>query len=714
MRSFLFLIFISFFTLDSNCQNNFNIDDVVPGGKSYKKYQPQLSRFIFSQNGKTIYLVDNNSVRIFDTNTCVAGKVLFDLDGINNALAQIGINSISAIPVFNWGINKELYFTLNNRLLFFDYNKILISSQHPIEKESNVDFSFKSGLFAYNYFNRLIVSNTERQLFSIGDSLMPDVSYGNIVSRNEFGIEKGTFWSPSGKYLLFYKLDETDIFKYPIIDYSQNPPSISFTHYPMAGTNNQKVSVGLLEVSSGKISYINSGVIADKYYTNITWSPDESSFYVAEVDRSQQNLEMVRYDLDNLEKGQVIFSENEGKYIEPQNGLFFIPKNSKEFLWLSRRDGYNHLFRYNTNGDVLRQLTKGNWEITDILGFTDDSKSIVFEGTKDGALDRQIYKLDINKGLVSIVSKTAGFHKGSLSNNGIFLLDQYSSKDIPGTIELYNFSSSLSRVISSAYNPLKKERTPKIEIVKIKASDDSTDLYGRMVTPPDFDAKKKYPVIIYVYGGPHSQLVNNKWLNGAPLWDLFMAQKGYIVFTLDNRGTSFRGKEFEQVTYLNLGENEMADQVKGVEYLKKLPYVDKKWIGVFGWSFGGFMAISLLENYPNIFKVGVAGGPVVDWSMYEIMYGERYMSTPQNNLEGYQKSCLLNKVENIEGKLLVIQGLDDKTVLYKHSMDFVQTCVDKRIQIDYFVYPNQEHNVVGENRVHLMEKITEYFDDYLR
>lgn len=715
MRHFFsLLIFCWLLILTVSSQNNFDIDDVVAGGKSYKKFQPQLSRFKFSENGKLLYLIDNSSVRIFDTSTNTVGKVLFDIDGLNSALSSLSLGSLSAIPDFDWGNNKEIFFNSSGALFFFDYAKKEIVSKIDVDANSIMDFSPASGLMAYNKSNLLLIHNSEKQLFLLGDSLQKDISFGAIVARNEFGIEKGTFWSPSGKYLLFYKLDESKINKYPLVNYSLNPPSVKYISYPTAGTSNQQVTVGLLELSSGKIQYINSGAIVDKYYTNITWAPDERSFYIAEVDRNQQNLELVRYEVDDLDNRSVVFSEDEAKYIEPQSGILFIPKNSKEFIWLSRRDGYNHLYKYNVNGDVLRQLTKGNWEVTDILGFADDSKSLIFEGTKDGVLERQIYKLDVNKGVVTCISKGSGFHSGTLSRNGSYLLDKFSSPEIPGSIELLNLTNLTSRVISSAYNPLKKERMPKIEVVKIKAADDSTDLYARILTPPDFDSKKKYPVIVYVYGGPHSQLVNNKWLNGSPLWDIYMAQKGYVVFTLDNRGTSNRGKEFEQTSYLNLGENEMADQIKGVEYLKKLPYVDKKWIGVFGWSFGGYMAISLLENYPNIFKVGVAGGPVVDWSMYEIMYGERYMGMPQNNREGYEKTNLLNGVDKIEGKLLVIQGSSDPVVLCMNSMNFVKACVEKRVQIDYFIYPNHEHNILGSDRVHLMEKITEYFDDYLR
>lgn len=714
MRYLILLIYLFSAVFIGSAQRNFIIDDVVPGGKSYKKFQPQLSKFKFSKDGKTLFLLDDTSVRIFDNVTHVVGKVLFNLEDLNVALQSLSFNELTKLPDFEWGNSKDIYFLSNDALCCYDIASKSIKYSLPIEGESKYDIAPKGSLIAYDSGNALIISEGNDKKFVLGDSQSSEILYGKVASRNEFGISKGTFWSPSGKYLAFYRINESAIAKYPIIDYKQPIPSVSYINYPMVGTSNQLVCVGILDVTNGKIKYINDGEGRDRYFTNITWSPDESSIYIAEIDRSQQNLDMVRYDIDGMGSGTVIFSENESKYIEPENGIVFNPKNTKEFIWMSRRDGYNHLYKYNTTGDILRQLTKGKWEVADIHGFTSDGKNLIFEANKESPIENHVYKLDINKGNITLISAVEGFHSATMSSNGALLLDKYSNPELPGVIELYNFSNSNSRVISSAFNPLKKERMPKIELVKLKADDDSTILYGRLITPPGFDAKKKYPVIVYVYGGPHSQLVTNKWLNGASMWDLYMAQKGYVVFTLDNRGTSNRGKEFEQTTYLCLGQNEMLDQMRGVDYLCKLPYIDKNWIGVFGWSFGGFMTISLMENYADRFKVGVAGGPVIDWKMYEIMYGERYMSTPQNNEEGYERANLLKGVSAIEGKLMVIHGSKDPVVLWKQSIDFLNKAVEERVPIDYFIYPNHEHNVVGGDRVHLMDKITEYFDDYLR
>jgi dipeptidyl-peptidase-4 len=252
-----------------------------------------------------------------------------------------------------------------------------------------------------------------------------------------------------------------------------------------------------------------------------------------------------------------------------------------------------------------------------------------------------------------------------------------------------------------------------MSVFTIKAADDKTDLYCRLIKPLNFDPSKKYPAIVYVYGGPHAQLVEDSWLGGTSLWDFYMAQKGYVIFTVDNRGSSNRGLEFENIIHRNLGITEMEDQLKGIEYLKNLGYVDMDRIGVTGWSYGGFMTISLMTHYPEVFKVGVAGGPVIDWKYYEVMYGERYMDTPDENPDGYEKTSLLNYAKELKGRLLIIHGAIDNTVVWQHSLTFLEECIKNKILVDYFVYPRHEHNVSGIDRLHLMRKITQYFDDYL-
>jgi dipeptidyl-peptidase-4 len=310
----------------------------------------------------------------------------------------------------------------------------------------------------------------------------------------------------------------------------------------------------------------------------------------------------------------------------------------------------------------------------------------------------------------------SGAHNASVSSDGLLVLDQYSNATTPNEISILNIKTKMATTtLVKADNPFTgKIDLPRIEMVTLTAADGTTPLNGRLIYPANFDATKKYPVTVYVYGGSHAQLITNKWLSGAGYFDMYMAQQGYVVFTLDNRGSDARGKKFCDVTHRNLGVNEMADQMKGVDFLKSKSFVDTNKIGVFGWSFGGFMTTSLLTSQPDTFKVGVAGGPVIDWKYYEIMYGERYMDTPQDNPEGYAKTSLLDKVKNLKGRLLVIHGAQDPVVVQQHSMNFIEASIKAGKQVDYFLYPNHEHNVGGKDRIHMYAKIADYFDVHLK
>ena len=336
-------------------------------------------------------------------------------------------------------------------------------------------------------------------------------------------------------------------------------------------------------------------------------------------------------------------------------------------------------------------------------------KNLFIVATKETPLERHIYRLNLKTKKVTRIDRAVGVHTARLSAEGNYLLDQSSSKTVPNQIELFSAQEKKMQTLLTAKDPADTILFGENTIFTIKAADDSTDLYCRMIQPANFDSSNKYPVVIYVYGGPHAQLVKNSWHNNVRWWQYYMAQKGYIVFTLDNRGSANRGLDFENVIHRRMGETEMADQMKGIDYLKSLPYVDSTRIGVHGWSYGGFMATNLMLAYPETFKVGVAGGAVTDWKMYEVMYGERYMDTPQENPEGYASTSLLNKAEKLQGKLLMIHGAQDDVVVMQHTMKFIQECINHQKQVDFFVYPTAKHNVYGPDRVHLMKKITDYF-----
>ncbi|MDP4206796.1 MAG: prolyl oligopeptidase family serine peptidase, partial [Bacteroidota bacterium] len=432
-----------------------------------------------------------------------------------------------------------------------------------------------------------------------------------------------------------------------------------------------------------------------------------------ELNREQNHLKMNLYKSHTGDFIRTILEEKSKTYVEPLHPLLFSKTESGTFFYQSRKDGYNHIYKCSIDGSFMKQLTHGNWEVTNLLGLDSKEQYMYLESTQESPLERHIYRFDLKNGQSVRLTNGEGIHNGLLSPNKDALLDKFQGPAIPNRITLIDTRNKKECMILNAENPLKDYLLGETRLVTIKSADGKTDLYAKMILPPNFDPKKKYPVIVYVYGGPHSQLVDKSWLYNGMFWQYYMADRGYIAFTLDNRGTSFRGSDFENVIHRQLGINETADQMQGVEYLKSLPYVDSTRIGVHGWSFGGFMTLNLILRHSETFKVGVAGGPVVDWKMYEIMYGERYMDMPQENPEGYKESNMILKVDNLKGKLLLLHGMQDETVVMQQNIRFMQECIKKGKLVDFFPYPTHEHNVKGIDRVHLMDLVSHYFEEHL-
>ena len=539
---------------------------------------------------------------------------------------------------------------------------------------------------------------------------------GQSVHRNEFGISKGTFWNPAGDLLAFYRMNESMVTPYPLVDITTRIALVDKIRYPMAGMLSHQVKVGIYNPATQKTIYLDMGDPKDRYFTNITWAPDGKSLYLIELNRDQNHSKLCRYDAESGKLQQVLIEERHPKYVEPQSPILFLPWDSHKFIYQSQRDGFNHLYLYNTEGELLKQLTSGPWLVQDIVGFNRNTKELIIKSTEISPLQSNLYAVNLKNGKRSLIGDPTGMHSAQISGfMGTYLIDNASSPTCPRIIKRMSTNPKKQRehTLLTAKNPYEGFEMPSIEVGTIKAADGKTDLYYRLIKPTDFDPAKKYPAIVYVYGGPHAQMITNGWMNDARGWDIYMANKGYIMFSLDNRGSSNRGLEFENATFRQLGIEEGKDQVKGVEFLKSQPYVDGERIGVHGWSFGGHMTTALMLRYPEIFKVGVAGGPVIDWGYYEIMYGERYMDTPQANPEGYKQTNLKNLAGNLKGHLLIIHDDHDDTCVPQHTLSFMKACVDARTYPDLFIYPTHKHNVLGRDRVHLHEKITRYFEEYL-
>ena len=562
--------------------------------------------------------------------------------------------------------------------------------------------------------DNLYIKAQNGELHQLSTDGSREIVYGQSVHRNEFGIYKGTFFSPDGKQLAFYRMDQSMVTDYPQVNTFERVAAYAPDKYPMAGMTSHKVTIGIADVATGATRYLDLGDVTDRYFTNIAWSPDGSTLYLIEVNRDQTDARLDAYDVASGKKIKTLYSEHNDRYVEPLHPIQFLPWDSSKFIYWSQQDGFMHLYLMDTEGNIVRQLTKGNWVVDAVVGFNAKAKSVIYVSNEINPLQMNIFSVDVAKGTRRQLDNGLGVHSATLSADGSYLLDSWSEPDVPRVYAITNTRTGKSVEIHRSADPWQGYQVPIFESGSIKAADGVTDLYWRMVKPADFNPAKKYPTVVYVYGGPHAHNVAASWHWMSRSWETYMAQKGFIVYILDNRGSENRGLAFEQATFRQLGQIEMQDQMKGVEYLKTLPYVDASRLGVHGWSFGGFMTISLMTNYPDVFKVGVAGGPVIDWKWYEVMYGERYMDTPQTNPEGYEKTSLLNRAKDLKGRLLVITGMNDNTVVPQHCLMFLNACAEADTYPDFLAYPGEEHNMRGHKSVHLHEKITRYFEDYLK
>ena len=575
--------------------------------------------------------------------------------------------------------------------------------------------------YAFNRKQSLMLMQKDGEAIVIAENEDKNISFGQSVSRNEFGINGGIFMSPDSTKVAFYRKDESLVSSFPLLDITTRTGSLKEIRYPMAGMDSERVCLGIYDIATGNTVYVQADDFGDdRYLTNITWSPDGSRIFISVLDRSQKHMRLNMYDAADGSFIKTILTEDNEKYVEPLDPLYFIKGAGDTFLYrTANRDGYRNLYLCDTKG-AIRRLTCTD---ADVEYVGNDGRYVYYTSAEVSPVENHLFRIEI-KGLKKGVEKavfgksvrltcTEGWHNIAMNKSCTRYTDTYSSLSVPNVIDLCKADGTIIRNLLTAEDPTLDYAYTEISLGTVKSADGKYDNWFRLIKPKDFDPSKKYPVIVYVYGGPHSQMVRNTFMGQLRRWEMYMAQRGYLVYVQDNRGTQNRGLEFEQAIHRQCGQAEMADQMEGVKMLMSLPYVDSDRIGVHGWSYGGFMTISLITNYPDVFKVAVAGGPVIDWKWYEIMYGERYMDHPDVNPEGYEKTSLINKAANLKGKLLICQGAIDPVVVWEHSLSFVRECIRNNVQVDYFPYPCAEHNVLGKDRVHLHDKISMYFEDYL-
>lgn len=696
-----------------NAQKEFTLEDLNFGGKNYSNMQPE-NRFL-TWWGDELVRLDMDKCAIVDKTT---GKEthLFSLKDVSSLTQSDEHNRMRHLYNAEFPYPGESIVKLKNgkELMLVDWKNKQLIAKYNRDRVQAEDWNPASKAFAFVRENNLFVANADGETQQITYDGSREIVYAQSVHRNEFGINKGTFWSPDGTKLAFYRLDQSMVTDYPQVNIFARSAEYCPDKYPMAGETSHKVTVGIYDIANKKVVYLKAGDPTDRYFTNIAWSPDNKTVYMFELNRDQNDCRLVSYDAETGNKTAEIYREQHPKYVEPQNPIVFLPWDNSKFLFQSQKDGFNHLYIFDTKKGNYKQLTSGQWVVMDVIGFNKKTKSVIIASNEYNTIQRNLYAVSTKNMKRTLLDNGRGYHSAVTSTSGEWAYDKYSEPDVPRNIDVLNTATAKKTQLLCAADPWKGYNVPEYSCGSIKAADGTTDLYYRMVKPVGFDSSKKYPTVIYVYGGPHAHQVDARWHYCSRSWETYMAQKGYLLFILDNRGSENRGREFEQATFRQLGQIEMQDQMKGVEFLQSLPYVDKDRMGVHGWSFGGFMTITLMTNHPEVFKVGVAGGPVIDWKWYEVMYGERYMDTPQTNPEGYAKCSLLGKAKDLQGKLQIITGYNDNTVVPQHCLSFLAECIKAGTQPDFFAYPGEEHNMRGHSSVHLHERITQYFEDYLK
>ncbi|PWH81573.1 S9 family peptidase [Brumimicrobium oceani] len=697
-RRFILVLISIFLITNVDAQKELTLEEAVLG--QYQQFYPDhIFGFNWIEN-------QNKYAYLKQYQTLVVGMVegeekeVLHISEVNEALG-VRFNYFAGIK---WKDEHTFVLNLRNEVLTYNIDTKKGTKIELPENAERITFDHQYNNVAYTLDNNLFYSSvTKYEHIAVTKNDDSNIVSGQEIARSEMGITQGIFWSPTGEHLAFYQKDESNVSDYPLLNILETPGTLNSIKYPMTGQPSEKAKLGIYNLKNAKTNFISTEHGEENYLTNVSWTPDEQFIILAEVARSQKHIWVQKYNAEG-DLVKTLFEEKKDTWVEPEKPAHFPSKKSNDFVWVSERDGFDNLYYYSIEGELKSQLTSNAFMLKDIVAA--HHGEVFFTATGENPLNTLLYKVN-TKGKQVLLTKELGTHSVDVNCTGEYIFDQFSAHDIPNKAVIRKSNGKLVKLMLEAENKLADYNLAKAEVKTIK-SRDGVDLYTRTIKPRDFDSTKKYPVLIYVYGGPHAQLITNSWYDGASLWMHWLANQGYIVFTLDNRGSGNRGVEFEHIIHRNLGVIEHQDQLDGVEYLSSLGYADTSRIAVHGWSYGGFMTGTMMMKSPEVFKVGVAGGLVTDWKYYEAMYGERYMDTPEENKEGYEKTSLINQAENLKGDLLLIHGTSDPVVVMQHNLSLVKKFVDLGIQIDFFPYPMHEHNVRGKDRVHLMRKVLDY------
>ncbi len=703
----LFLLYISTFALFAQNEtidlNGYFKGKYIADKLTGLSWQPGTNNYA--------YIDDNKNVKLVNAKT---GKesILFQASALSD-------NKLRDFRYMEWIDANTLYFPRHHATLALKDGKVVFDDMKDVDWDNIVDCSVKNNVFVTQNDNHVFVVTPLNGYKPI--LLCPDtgkhIVFGSTVHRSEWGIDEGQYFSPKGNYIAFYRMDESMVEDYPLVNTGTPIATVEYMKYPMAGRTSHQVKVGIFDVAksaqAGKAvyHYINTDLNDGEFLTNVTFSPDEKYLYISHLNRAQNHSKLIRYDLQTGNKLKVLIEEIDERYVEPSDRMIFL--SDGRFLWFSETDGWRHLYLYDAEGKLIRKVVDGRFDVINYCGVDAKNQYAYFTiAPTEKPVNQYVCKTSLKDGKVTRLAAFDGVNEPVFSEDMAYFVDHFDNVSTPHDIYLMTNQGKNVKTLLSSKNPYKDCAMGTTTIFPI-LNKEGDSLWCRLITPPNMDKNKKYPCLIYVYGGPHSQLVTNSFISGGVFLE-YMAQQGYVVFTLDNRGTQNRGAEFEKCIHRNLGVKEVEDQMCGVDYVKSLPYVDADRIGLDGWSYGGFMTLSLVTEHPEAFRAASCGGPVVNWEWYEVMYGERYMDTPQENPDGYAHANIIPKIKNVKCPLLVMHGCQDHTVVWQQSLELMRQAVTDGIEIEYFPYTIYDHNVIGPERVHLWNKLLQFHNQNLK
>jgi dipeptidyl-peptidase-4 len=679
----------------------------APNGHAFTYYQPSLqnaTQYIWSYDLKT-----------------QTREVLIDSDKtpVLEEPRSVGPENRFFIPNHLWSpTGKEILLPSGNDLYLYDVASggvRRLTNDEEVEDDPHFSPDGQRIAFVKNHNIHVLDVKTGIDVPLTSDG-REHVFVGQFdwAYQEEFASTRtGFFYAPDGQHIAFLELNETEVPEFPIVDFVPVENEVQSIHYPKAGENNSIVRVGVVSINNPKIIWLDLGNETDIYVPRIWWLPDSQSLVIYRLNRAQNRLEMLLGDISSGSTRVVLVEQATDGWIDIYDDLTFLTQGER-FIWSSNRDGFKHLYLYDIRGQLVRQLTQGRWEVDSLVAVDEERSLVYFSAGKENVWDRDLYKVDLNGEGLTRLSEQEGWHSVNMNPSCEYYLDSFSDFITAPIISLHSSDGKMLDVVepNEALNEaLKEYRLSRPDFFSFE-TDYGVKLNALMIKPPDFDASKKYPVLVYVYGGPGSQTVVNVWDSDSrrrQLWHEMMAQNGYIIFTVDNRGTGGRGKDWMKSVYRQLGEVEVQDQIAGVEYLRALPYVDSARIGIWGWSYGGYMTLMCMLKGADYFRVGISVAPPTDWRNYDTIYTERYMGTPQDNPQGYAASSAITHAKGLKGKLLLIHGTSDDNVHISNSMQLVYAFQKAHTPFDLMIYPRQMHHIDDQDlRVHLFHSITDY------